>query len=482
MRVTPDRLLAPVSVAAAFGWLAALALRYPAGDGDLLWQRWLGERILHEHAIPRALGAEAFAAAGAPWVPHEWLFATVLAYTTERGLAWVLPALCALAAGGALSIVSLRAHRRGVSSALCACAVIISALAMIQSFGVRAQVFGWAALAALLAILETEGPLAWAAVPLTFVWANVHASAVLAPGLAALFAVLAALRDRCWSPAVVRSAGVCAACALALLATPLGIDLPRYAAALMLSPIKSSISEWGATSITSAAFIAGALPLIVILAAFGIRASLRDRVLACAFLIVLFLAVRNVPIFALVTAPVAFAALPRREATRADARPPLAAAWTTVGAIACAGVLLGAFAWRQAPAAAQALPAGPAAALLRDARATPRVFCEDFAWCSLFLSERLPVTFFMDGRCDPYPAALWREYREVLDGNRRWAAILDARRIDAVLVRRDGALDSLLAERKAGWHEIAADRAARLYVRPALIASTTHPEPIVVRF
>ena len=58
----------------------------------------------------------------------------------------------------------------------------------------------------------------------------------------------------------------------------------------------------------------------------------------------------------------------------------------------------------------------------------------------------------------------------MIDGNRRWAAILDRDRIDAVLVRRNGALESLLAERRGAWRRIASDRVSALYVRPALLA------------
>ncbi|MDQ6925780.1 MAG: hypothetical protein M3154_06050, partial [Candidatus Eremiobacteraeota bacterium] len=143
--------------------------------------------------------------------------------------------------------------------------------------------------------------------------------------------------------------------------------------------------------------------------------------------------------------------------------------WATVGAVGIASLLLAFVAWQAAPARGSALPAGPVRTLLANARTQPRVFCEDFAWCSLFLREPGAARFFMDGRCDPYPAAMWRDYREVMDGNRRWSAILSRERIDAVLVRRDGALDSLLAERPEMWRRIASDRLARLYVKPALL-------------
>jgi hypothetical protein len=124
--------------------------------------------------------------------------------------------------------------------------------------------------------------------------------------------------------------------------------------------------------------------------------------------------------------------------------------------------------WRYAPRIAEPLPLGTARALLAEARTPPRVFCEDFSWCSIFLNE--PVRFFMDGRCDPYPARMWQEYREVIDGNRRWASILDGERIDAVLVRRNGALDSLLAERSSTWRRIASDGVSGLYVRRPVLA------------
>jgi hypothetical protein len=457
-------------VAAAFAWFASVALRFPPGDGDLLWQQWLGARILREHAIPRALGPETFAAAGAPWTPHEWLFATVLAFGDAHGAQWLIPRVCAVAAALALATVVVRCRRRGVSPALSAAAAIVGALAMIQSFGARAQVLGWLGLSVVVTLLEIDGPWAWAAVPATVAWANVHASVFLSPAVAALFAVTALLRDRGWSRDVARRAALAAACGAATLATPLGADLPRYAAGLLASPIRASISEWGATSMTSAAFVIAALPLLLILGAFGMRASVRDRLLAAAFTVVLFTAVRNVPVFALAVAPVALSALAAARAPRTQrlgaAR---LASWSTVAAVALVCVLIPVLVWRTAPAVQSGLPAGPARALLAQARTQPRVFCEDFAWCSLFLQAPGAVRFYMDGRCDPYPAPMWRDYREVMDGNRRWAAIIARERIDAILVRRDGALDSLLAERPRTWRRIASDRLARLYVKPALL-------------
>jgi hypothetical protein len=475
----PERVLPWACVGAVFAWFAAVAVRFPPADGDLLWQRWLGERILREHAIPRALGPETFAANGAPWTPHEWLFSTALAFGAQHGAPWLVPLACAVAASLALVLVVVRCRRRGASGALSGAAAIVCALAMIQSFGARAQVLGWLGVGTVVWLLEMDGPWAWAAVPATALWANLHASVFLSPAIAVLFALAALLRDRRFSHDVLRRAALAATCGAATLATPLGIDLPRYAAGLLASPIRQSISEWAATSIASPAFALGALPLLVVLAAFGVRASLRERLVAVAFTVLLFTAVRNVPVFALTVAPVAVGALVAARGTRsappptpAPLAPPLrnVAAWASIGAlVTCAAMLAGA-AWRSAPAARTALPTEPVRVLLAQARTQPRVFCEDFAWCSLFLLEPGAARFYMDGRCDPYPAALWRDYGAVRAGNPRWAVILERERVDAILARRDSALDSLLAERPGTWRRIASDGLARLYVKPALLA------------
>ena len=327
-------------------------------------------------------------------------------------------------------------------------AVFVCMLAMLQSFGARPQVFGWAGLSLLLLFLELDGIAAWLSVPLTVAWANLHASVLLAPLVASIFAVAQPSRRRF---------AIAFACALGVFATPLGADLPRYALDLAMSPIRGSIAEWAATSANSFVFLAGALPLLLILVIFAKELSVRDRCLAVVFVPALFFAVRNVPIFALALAPVAFAAVP---ASRRIAR-------VSVVTNACVAVALAATsvaAWRMAPSM-QSIPSALAVSLVKDAQNRPRVFCEDFAWCSLFLSPATPARVFMDGRADPYPPELWRKYRDIIDGRSDWASVLDGYRVDAVIVRRDSALDSLLAARVPAWAPLAADGQARLYVK-----------------
>ena len=60
--------------------------------------------------------------------------------------------------------------------------VAFAGFSMVESYGVRAQVLAWPLAAALVYLLRCASPrLQWFAVPLVALWANLHASAMLAP-------------------------------------------------------------------------------------------------------------------------------------------------------------------------------------------------------------------------------------------------------------------------------------------------------------
>ena len=461
--VSPDALLPWLCVLALGLRDIAVAVAYIRPDGDRFWQLWLGERILRAHAIPRALGVETFTAAGAAWTPQEWLLSLGLAWSQDAGLGWLLPAICGAAAMLALAAVAWRAHRRGAPPIAISIVLILSGLAMIQSFGVRAQVFGWAGLALVLCCLELRGRAMWLAVLVTIGWANLHASALLAPAVCAMYAVGALLEQRAVTADVRRFGLLALACAAAVCATPLGLDLPRYTFALLGSPIRHWIAEWGHTEIGTAAFALGALPLLLILAVRGVRTTVTDRIAVVVFAILLFSAVRNVPIFAIVVAPIAASMLglsaPSSHKTTAER---IASTLTLVVAAGVAVVLPLLSLLSAAPPSP--LPLDAAKLLQAREPRGARVLCEDFAWCSVFLGDGV-TRVFMDGRCDPYPLPVWNDYIAVIGGNTEWSRILDRRRVDAILARPAGPLDSLLIARHDEWVYVGGDRRARVYLR-----------------
>lgn len=457
-------------VAIFAGRFFATAVYFPPIDGDLSWQRWLGERIATTTSLPDRLGPETFTAVGAPWVPQEWLF-SILAYRSDvHGWFWLALA-CAACATLALALCGWRAQRLGASPAGVAVAVGAAGIALLASFGVRAQVVAWPLLAAFVLLLEIDGPLSYCAIAVAALWSNVHASVMLAPVLAAVF-FAGTLVDRGWDRRARRYALISVGCACATLANPLGWKLPLYAVSLFASPIKSMIVEWKLTDLGDQPFAYGALPLIVCLLAFGLHGAdrWRDRVLLATVAWLMFSAARNISVFALVASPLVAVALSSAFAdSRVGSSAPrfvvtrglrIAESCAALGlAVFIGGMLVRAEAAGAVPdtqphralAAIEALP-GPA-----------NVFCADFTWCS-FLLGAPRARVFLDGRADPYPRGVWDDYNAVIHVRPAWQATLARRCVDVVLLERTSALEQAISLSGA-WRSLYSDGTFRAWVR-----------------
>src|SRR5581483_3408889 len=92
-----------------------------------------------------------------------------------------------------------------------------------------------------------------------------------------------------------------------------------------------------------------------------------------------------------------------------------------------------------------------------------RLYCEDFAWCSLALSHA-NMQLFIDGRCDPFPLSVWKDYEAVYSLEPRWLHVLDRDRVDEVLVKKDRPLETALSARP-DWRLAYKDKTFRLFVR-----------------
>ena len=455
---TAQRWFAVVLVLAALaGMNATAAVMLPPVDGDLGWQRWLGTQILHG-GLPHALGAESFAAAGSHWIPQEWLFCALLMLAATHGLS----ALFALAVGActvlALGCVAARSARYGAQPVAIAFVLIFVDVAMMPSFGVRVQVVGWALLAAFLLALELPAGQRWTAIVVAAVWADWHASAVLAPALAACAAAGSALeRDRV---AALRDALLTVGCAAAVCATPLGTALPLYALTLARSPIRHWINEWQRTSFTDPGFLMGVLPVLVLAALAAARAPRRSLAIAVPFSYLAFAATRNVPLAAIAFAPFAAVALSRLIPSLAS----LGARASRTAALVAPALAFTVLAAATATAAQRAHDTRPLRAITELARlpGAHRLLCEDFAWCGPAL-ETGRIAVFLDGRADPFPLAVWREYDAVIHVRPQWRSILRRHDVNALLVARGERLDR--AARTAGWR-IATDAPIRLLLRP----------------
>jgi len=125
----------------------------------------------------------------------------------------------------------------------------------------------------------------------------------------------------------------------------------------------------------------------------------------------------------------------------------------------------------------QANLAGPALAALEKVPGTQRVLCADFAWCGLLVGNP-HARVFLDGRADPYPVKVWNDFIEIAKVGPAWRERLDAYRVDAIVVGRDGPLDQALVNDR-GWRSAFADKRYRLWLRahPARVAHATRLAP-----
>jgi hypothetical protein len=447
---------------------AVTAVDFPAGDGDLAWQRWLGRTIVTTRHIPRALGAESFTASGAPWTPQEWAFGIGASLGTT-GLPWALFALavtaCAIAA---LALVGYRAVRRGAAPIAVALVVTAAGLAMFESFGVRAQVVAWPMLALTLLLLDNEGPWMWAVVPVAALWSNLHASAMLAPLLAASVALGRWSEDRAWTPRLRRSVAVTAATALAICVNPFGIGLPEYAVSLFSSPIKTHISEWEPTNVSMISFAIGSLPLLLGAIVLGVvtRRSRSDALIVAAFTFLLFFAARNIAVFAIVIAPLVAVSMTQALGLSVERQEQARLDWVgkygLPGFAVMLAVVVGMGLYRSEARTELTMPYKEIAAL-EHTPGEHRIFCADFAWCSFFIGAP-HQSVFLDGRADPYPADVWNDFVTIAFLQPHWREQLDAHGVNALIAERGKPIDQAMG--LIGWRKVTEDQKFRLWVRP----------------
>jgi hypothetical protein len=436
-----------------------------AGDGDLYWQRWLGEQLLNTHRLPATLGAETFTAAGAAWVPQEWLFSVVVAMATNHHVFVLLSLLMSALPAVILISIYWRARNTATRNAI-GFALLLCGFAFLESFGVRAQVLGWTALAAFMLFLERRDRWYYAAIPTAIVWANLHASVVIAPAIV-LARAIGSLADGDWKDARgARDLIMLAAVVLAIFCTPLGWRLPAYAIELASSPIRHFIAEWQPPGVHDLSFMLGALPIALAIVLGGRATLLGEKARsfpAALMFAAMLLAGRNIALFAIVAAPLAAGGLDARfPAIRSAGRrftelEPVALV-SVVVAIAISVMALLRIQRAQPPA----LPVA-AIASIAGSGAEHRIFCENFTWCSLVL-QYPAQRVFLDGRCDPYPSNVWNSYVSVIRRGPYWQRQLQRYGVDPVVASRTTQFGALLAS-SPDWRLAFRDRAFAVYLR-----------------
>jgi hypothetical protein len=196
---------------------------------------------------------------------------------------------------------------------------------------------------------------------------------------------------------------------------------------------------------------------IVVVLLYRARLTWRDAVPAMVFLALTLYAVRNLPLLAIVLAPILQRIMRRPEGSRPRPSPTEGQLRTNraLGAvIGIAFILFGIGAYNTEPLRFRAYPV-EAADFLADSGLLDnphRIIHQDVVGNFLELRFGREAQVFIDDRVDMYPARVSRDYLELLRGGQRWGEILDRYGADVVLWDRQLPLAQLLRS-QTEWRE-----------------------------
>src|ERR1700678_1135369 len=164
-------------IAVLFLGLFAMSAR-TATDPDLWWHLKTGEFISAHKSVPHA-DPFSFTRAGEPWIAHEWL-TELLLYQIQRTAGFA--ALSVIFAAILCAAFFFLYSRCGPAPYISGIATLCAAWATMPTWGVRPQVISLLLTSLWLLILERSGRnpnLLWWTLPLTLLWANLHAGFAL---------------------------------------------------------------------------------------------------------------------------------------------------------------------------------------------------------------------------------------------------------------------------------------------------------------
>ncbi len=516
----------------AFALLASL-FTLTAGqitDPDFWWHLRAGQLIFETRAVPH-VDPFSFTAHGREWVAHEWL-TELLMYAAHRLAGWgaLIVSFAALTTG-ALMIVYGRASRVAAHPFVSGAATLLAAYAAAPMWGVRPQMVSFLLASVFVALLDSYARdgrarrLVWLPA-LMLVWVNLHGGFALGLALVGLTASGVALDEivgtrrrpenpvdrrrrrldrfvrglgseapelakrewvrlawaRAW-PRVRPLLFVLGACAAVVPLNPNGARLFTYPLETLRSgAMQRNIHEWFSPDFHRPEAHAFALLLFAVLAVLAVsprRARPRELLLLCVTAYAGLRSWRNVPVFALVAAPLLAEHVWVFLRSRNWARGLTAAERRGGGDKVVLKSILNATLFvviptglcvagvsravgRQATVEAEQFPAA-AVEFLRAHESGP-IF-NGYGWGGYLIWKLYPSQLvYIDGRADVYGDEFFEGFLQTEAGGRDWRARLERDGVRAVMVVPDAALASLLRE-DAAWEKVFEDAQAVIFFK-----------------
>jgi hypothetical protein len=497
VRLSVRRLLVFVLMSLVF----VLAAR-PITDPDFWWHLRTGRLIFETRSIPHAdIFSSTFA--GREWVAHEWL-SEVLLYAVHVAFGYAgLIVVFSLVISAAMWLAYRRCAARAGHVYVAGFALLLGALASSPTWGVRPQMFTFLFASVFLFMLDgyaggDERRRVWWLVPVTALWANMHAGfamglALVALTIAGLFLDSLLSEDEGQTFAVKlktfwRRARalvfVFAACVLAVSLNPAGVRLYLYPFETLTSrAMMKYINEWFSPDFHEMMF----QPLaVLIFATLGALALSRVRVKPGKLLMLVatgYMALRsgrNVPFFALVALPLLAehawdwlarqrwcAFLSRPENVGAGNQTALKSALNVVLLVAMPLAICFARVERVAAERAEDERHNfPVAAVeFMRGRQLPQPVFNEYGWGGYMIWNLYPdYRVYIDGRADVYGDAYLEEFLKTHDGRAGWRVPLEREGVRTVVVKPDAPLASLLRQ-DAEWRNVFEDEQAVIFVR-----------------
>lgn len=473
------------------------------GDGDTGWHIRTGDWILQNGRVPDR-DPFSFSMPGQPWFAWEWLWDVVFAWLHQH---WGMMAVI-VASTLVLSLTSAllyRLVRRKCSNVLLAFGITFLAVSATSIHWLaRPHLFTLLFLVVFYSLLERvrEGNsrLLWLLPPLAVLWTNLHGGFFLGIALILTYAagelagwILEPQPEDRWA-ALQRSRPfllTAAACGLASFVNPYFYKLHVHIASYLTDSFHfRHISEFQSLSFQHPG--APNFELLILLAVVAAAWNLYHRRFVYAIMLLGFahlalFSARNVPIFAILAAPLAaevlhqaLLAAPQRavagwvkraavgiesfgaEVAEIDVRGRI-----PLASVAATAILVLLF---NLPVKPQALRAEydpkkypeKALQMLRGQQWSRSIFTGD-EWGGYVIYRLYPTSkVFVDGRSDFYGSKFSEKYIDVMDGKFDWKDTLDRYGVETALLPVDASLASTLKESR-DWHPVYDDGVAIVF-------------------
>ena len=416
------------------------------------------------------------------WINHEWLSEVLFGLSWQAAGSAGLVLLKAIVVLVILALIYGHLRRNGLDVLRAGLVVVVVMLPLMPGLRtIRPHMFTHLLFTLTLLLLfridEGAHRRAWLLPILIALWINFHGGVLAGLGAIGLWALgwagLILYRERKMASLLANGRGhvwgAVAACGLALLVNPYGVELPRFL--LETGTVdRPYITEWQPLDLTS---LKGALYLLIagVGGASILKSSRRLRPSATVLLPVMallpFTALRHLSLFGIsvtvLAAPQISDVLRRRSHPRHGGGllpKAVAGLMLAVGLVFLASV----------PKDLGCIPVGDeypveSVSLIEDSGASG-LLVVTFSWGEYaiwHLHDRLKVS--MDGRRETvYPDSIYQNHLAFRYGFGDWDKVLDSHPVDIALVPTDEAPDNLLSL-KPGWGLAHRDSVAAVYVR-----------------